>query len=90
VGTERSRVSEGIRVRHSRSCPSAAGGRCRCRQTYEASVYSARDGKKLRKTFPTLAAARAWRADTTTAVRKGTLKAATGLTLRQAWAAWLQ
>ena len=39
----------GIRVRHSRRCRSNAVGACNCAKTYEASVYSARDGKRIRK-----------------------------------------
>ena len=74
----------GIRLRHSRACPSREGGACACRPSYEASAWSARDGKKLRKTFPTLAAARGWRADAQSGLRKGTLRAPTSTTLRQA------
>jgi integrase len=79
----------GIRIRHSRSCPSRGGGPCACRPSYEASAWSARDGKKLRRTFPTLAAARGWRADAQVGLRKGTLRAPTSTTLRQAADAWL-
>ena len=73
----------GIRVRHGRARPSNTGGRCSCQPSYEAFVYSARDGRKLRKTFPTLAAARAWRADAASALRRGTMRAPTSTTLRQ-------
>jgi hypothetical protein len=52
-------MAVGITVRHARSCPVRSGGRCRCRPGYQASVYSARDGKRIRRTFATLAAARA-------------------------------
>lgn len=83
------RNPQGIRVRHSRSCANSNGGRCNCRPSYEAFVFSARDGKKLRKTFPTLAAARAWRSDTSSALRRGMLRAPTTLTLREAAEAWL-
>jgi integrase len=82
-------VPTGIQLRHSRSCPSREGEACACRPTYEASVWSARDGKKIRKTFPTLAAARGWRADAQVGLRKGTLRAPTSTTLRQAADAWL-
>lgn len=50
----------------------------------EAFVFSARDGKKLRRTFPTLAAAKAWRADALAGVRRGTVRAPRPTTLRQA------
>src|SRR5437763_8856651 len=79
----------GIRIRHSRSCPSWEGGPCTCRPTYEASVWAARDRKKLRKTFASLAAARGWRADAQVALRKGTLRASTSTTLREAAERWL-
>src|SRR5438552_3924219 len=84
------RNPQGIRVRHARSCPAAssADGRCNCCPSYEAFVYSARDGKKLRKTFSTLAAARTCRADAGSSVRKGVLRAPSTITLRQAWEAW--
>jgi integrase len=81
----------GIRVRHSRSCPAATASdsRCKCSPSYEAFVFSVRDGKKLRKTFPSLAAAKAWRHDASTSVRKGTMRAPAQTTLREAWEAWL-
>ena len=81
----------GIRVRHSRRCPSTVDpdGRCRCKPAYEAWVYSARDGKKLRKSFPTLSAAKGWRSDATGAVRRGTMKAPSPTTLREAADAWM-
>jgi integrase len=59
-------------------------GICQRGKSYEAWVWSSRDHKKLRKTFPTLAAAKSWRADATSAVGKGTLKAPASKTLRQA------
>ena len=55
----------GIRARHSRACTAPTGGRCTCRPSYEAFVFSKRDRRKVRKSFPTLAAAKAWRADAT-------------------------
>ena len=56
-------VSPGIRVRHSKVCLSRSGGTCRCRPTYQASVWSAREGKRVFKTFATLAEAKAWRSE---------------------------
>jgi hypothetical protein len=53
-------------------------------------VYSKRDGNKIRKTFATQAAAKAWRDDARTAVRKKTMRAPTATTLEQAAEAWLQ
>ena len=82
----------GIRTRHARSCPAACvrSAACRCRPSYEASVYSARDGRKLRKTFHNLSEARSWRHDAASAVRKGTLSAPTRETLSEAAEAWLE
>lgn len=74
-------MATGIRQRHGRGCN--AKGRCEC--PYEASVYSKRDKKKIRKTFPTHGAAKAWRGDASVAVRKETRRAPTSTTLKQAW-----
>jgi integrase len=52
-------------------------------------VFSSRDGKKLRRTFRTLAAARDWRAEVATGVRRGTMRAPDRTTLRQAAEAWV-
>jgi hypothetical protein len=82
--TQRTRAPQGIRARHSRSCRSRRGGMCSCRPSYEAFVYLKREGRKVRKTFPTLAAAKAWRADATHAANRGRLRAPTALTVRQA------
>jgi len=70
--------------------PSGQVGVCKC--PYEAFVYSERDRKKIRKTFPTHAAAQAWRDDAKTAVRKRTLRASTSTstTVDQAAEVWLQ
>ncbi len=57
---------------------------------YEAFVYSKRDHKKIRKTFPTQAAAKAWREDAKPAVRKNAMRAPTSTTLREAADAWLE
>src|SRR5712691_4345216 len=65
----------GIEVRHKKACASRTGGRCNCEPTYQASVWSARESTRIRKTFVTLAAARAWRSETQTGVRRGTLRA---------------
>jgi hypothetical protein len=62
----------------------AAGARPAIRRT-----YGARDDKRIRRTFRTLAAAKAWRADAVVALRRGTMRAPTATTLRSAWDAWL-
>jgi len=79
----------GIRVRHGKRCRSLDGGPCNCAKSYEAAVFSVRDGKKLRKSFPTVAAARQWRADAQSAVSRGSMRAPTATTLREAAAAWV-
>jgi integrase len=73
----------GIEVRHAKACASREGRRCNCHPTYQASAWSARDEKRLRKTFPTLAAARAWRAEAQTAIHRGKLRAPTAITLAE-------
>jgi integrase len=56
---------------------------------YEAWVYSKRDGKKIRKSFPTLAAAKGWRTDALKAVKDKRLRAPSSRTLRQEVEDWL-
>lgn len=77
-------MTEGIRKLHSVGCAARSGRKCGCRAGYEASVFSARDDKKIRKTFSTLAAAKAWRADALTGLRRGTMRAPRPTTVREA------
>jgi len=56
-------------MRHARRCPSRSGGECSCIPSYQAQVWSARDRKPIRKTFPTVAGALAWRQETQVALR---------------------
>jgi integrase len=79
------RSPEGIRTRHSRSCRSRDGARCNCRPSYEAWVFLKREGKKVRKSFPSLEAAKAWRSDAKSAVNRGKLRSPVPTTLREAW-----
>lgn len=81
----------GIVERHSKSCPTRDGGRCvkPCQPRFEAWVWSARDGRKVRKSFPTPAAARGWRTDALAALRRGTMRAPTSTTLNAAAAAFV-
>jgi integrase len=79
------RGTEGIETRHARSCPGPAGGRCACSPSYRAVVWSPRDHKVVRSEwFRDLAAAKGWRDDARSAVRKGTLRSPVPTTLRQA------
>jgi integrase len=82
-------MAPGIQVRHSKLCPTRTGAACRCKPTYQANVWSAREGKRIFKTFPTLAAAKAWRADTQVALRRGTVRAGSSPPLRAAAEGWL-
>ncbi|MDQ3889698.1 MAG: site-specific integrase [Actinomycetota bacterium] len=83
-------MTSGIRVRHAKVCPFRSGAACRCRPTYQASVWSAREGKRLFKTFATLAEAKAWRSEAQVALRRGTMRARSSGTLREAAEAWLE
>jgi integrase len=88
-----SRPTPGIRARHSRGCRTHGGGCCSCTPSYEAFVFSRRDGRKIRRTFAgkgALAAAKAWRADATHQLSRGTLRAPTSTILTQAAEAWLE
>jgi integrase len=78
-------MATGVRQRHGLKC--SRKGRCDC--PWEASVYSKRDAKKIRKTFPTKAAACVWREDSRGAVRKGSMSAPTAITVNEAADAWL-
>jgi integrase len=83
-------MAEGIVKRHSKDCPAKRGGRCRCNAGYEASVFSRRDHKKIRKTFKREAEAKSWRADALSALSRGGLRAPKPTTVRQAWEAWYE
>lgn len=79
----------GIRARHRTPCRTFEGDDCNCSPAWEAWVFHKRTGTKLRKTFPTLAAAKSWRQDALPAIRKGSMAAPSRLTLREAAEDWL-
>src|SRR5476649_2035793 len=79
------RRAPGIRLRHSRRCARPSGP-CTCRPAYEASVFDPRTGKKIRKTFPTQAAAKGWQRDGIVAVARGEMRAPSKVTIAQAGA----
>ena len=81
-------MATGITKRHSPHLPCREGGRCNCNAGWEASVFSKRDGKKIRKTFTREAEAKSWRADALAALDKGGLRAPKPTTVREAWEAW--
>ena len=74
---------DGIRRRHSRGCPSLAGKRCNCGAGWEAAVYD-EDGRKIRRSFPTEAAARSWRIDSLAARQQGEFRAPARRSIREA------
>lgn len=79
-----------IEVRHQKGCRTQHDGiRCNCEPSYRAAVWSARDRKRIRKTFPTQAAAKRWRTDAEAAVGRGSLRVARKTTLREASEEWL-
>jgi integrase len=86
----------GIRKRHARGCPAGERGEdgkpqgvCRCEPSYEAFVYNKRLGRKVRKTFGSLAAARNWQADERKAIGEGKDVAPSKLTVEEAGEDWL-
>ena len=89
IEPRRKRRTTGIEARHSRSCRSRDGGKCNCQPSWRAFVYDRRTGGKIRKTFATETEAKAWRAEATTAVGQGRMRAPTKVTLREAANEWL-
>lgn len=83
------KTTPGIVVRHSRTCTSRDGERCNCTPTFEAWIYSKRDRRKIRKSFPTIAAAKGWRIDAAKAVKDRRLRAPKSTTLRAECEEWL-
>lgn len=81
-------MATGIRKLHSKGCPGRDSARCRCGAGWEASVFSKRDGKKIRKTFAHKAEAQTWRADAGAMLAKGGLRAPKPTTIGEAWEAW--
>jgi len=66
----------------------AKTARCTCRPMYRAHAWDKRQKKLLHKTFPTRSAAEVWRQDALPELRRGTMRASTRTTLRQAWETW--
>jgi hypothetical protein len=83
-------MTEGITRRHSKRCPARKDGRCRCNAGWEASAYSKRDGKKIRRTFAREAEAKSWRVDALRALESGALRAPKPTTVEQAWESWYE
>jgi len=84
------RPGEGIEVRHAAGCPKSNGGaRCRCAPSYRAEVYDRATRRRVRRTFPTLAAAKTWRADAAREVKARRLSARRAPTFNRAADAFL-
>lgn len=82
-------MAAGIDTRHGRTCRSKEGGRCSCTPTYQAHVHDRSTGRRIRKTFPSHAAAKTWRQDALVALRRGGLpEAQPRVTLAQAFERW--
>jgi integrase len=79
----------GVEIRHGKSCASRNSGACDCRPTFQAHVWDARARRRIRKTFPSLKTAKAWRQDASVALRNGTLRASDGRTVSQVAREWL-
>jgi len=75
----------GIYERHGRSCPWKIA-ECLCSPTFQAAAWSRRDRRRIRKSFKTFSAARAWQRD---ALARGEMRAPTKTTVRQAGEEWL-
>src|SRR5436190_4936634 len=84
------RPSAGIAARHSRGCGSGDGGSCTCTPTYQAQAWSAREKKPVRRTFPTLRAAQAWRQEAQVELRRGQMNVPSQTLVREAADEWLQ
>jgi len=80
----------GIEVRHARSCRSGGGGRCNCSPSYRANVFLKREGKLVRRSFPTREQALEWRAEALLAARRGSLRAPSPRKLSEAAESWLE
>jgi integrase len=79
----------GIVVKHRSGCATQHGGRCNCERVYQAAVWSARDHKRIRKHFESLAAAKMWRDESYGKLRRREWRAPSSLTVGQAAEAWL-
>src|SRR5215207_194941 len=57
---------------------------------YRAEVFDRRTNKRIYRTLPTLAAARAWRKDVQVSVKRGEVAAVSSTTVADAWEQWLE
>jgi integrase len=80
----------GIVVKHRAGCASEHESRCNCRRIYQAAVWSARDGRRIRKHFDSLMDAKAWRAESYGKLRRREMRAPSAITFGQAAERWLE
>ncbi len=73
--TKKPKTTEGVVARHARSCASRAAKACDCRPAFQAWSWDPVTHRKLRRTFPTVSAAKSWRAAAATAISRGELRA---------------
>jgi hypothetical protein len=64
-------AATGVYKRHRKACRSRSGGRCNCQPSWQAQAFDQHTGKLVTRSFPTEAAAKAWRNDAVTAIRSG-------------------
>jgi hypothetical protein len=90
--TARKKLPPGIVERHGRSCPHRFDkeARCRCTPSFEAWVWSAKEGRKIRRSFPTPMLAKSWRRDAASAVANGRMRAPTSTTIEEEAAGWVE
>src|SRR5262245_7642675 len=82
----------GVVVRHQRRCPAPVSGSaaCLCRPSFQAQVWSTRDRKTVRRTFPTVTEALAWRQEAKLSLSKGQPCAPSPATVAEAAEEWLE
>lgn len=79
--TKKRSAPEGVVKRHARACASRGEGACDCVPTWQAHAWDPKEAKKIRKTFPTAAAAKSWRAGASVAIADKKLRAVKSPTL---------
>ena len=76
-------------MKHRTGCASERDARCNCRRVYQAAIWSARDGKRIRRHFDSLDAAKMWRAESYGKLRRRELRAPSTMTFGEAADLWL-
>ncbi len=75
--TKKRTAPEGVVIRHQRHCATRAkkAKACNCTPRFQAWAWDPATRRKMRRTFATAAAAKSWRAATSTAIKSGELRA---------------